>query len=143
MFVHGLNLTPELIHILKTSIDGGKAHVSYVIEFAKLVHYQFPHCPGANFTLAGFPKPVFDSVEGRVDSLEINRPFLQRSKEPTSQFFFVEWLPGTVVLDHPGKHQLSRFKGGISFPTTLALTTTTNLVSVSHQTGVNNLRFTI
>ncbi len=138
IILESLNFLEKRPHILKTPIHGGKTHIGDLIESTENIHHPFPYPHAVDLTFATLPHPAFDFIDGLFDAVGRDGSFFERLEDPCAQLFVVEGFSPPVVLDDARQTELRGFVGRKTGLAALTLTTSSNLIAVTKQAGINH-----
>jgi hypothetical protein len=127
---HLIDQRPELINILKTPIDTGKAYVGYLVELFQLAHDQLANTVGGDFTHPQAQELFFDAFYGAVNLFGTHGALAQGQVHGAEDFKAFVLDAAAVFFDDRRKRDVRPFVGGEPFFTRAALAAATYEVCV-------------
>jgi len=128
----------EFVDVLEAPVNRGKTDVSDVVKTREFRHDAFSDESRGNFALTSPEQFLFDSRNGCLDPLDVDRSFFQGSQHAGSKFVFAERFPVSVALDDAGEGEFNRFKCREPLTAFCAFTPATNLIPLLGESGIDD-----
>src|SRR5687768_14337956 len=93
---HAVDFFPKCVDVLKRTIDGGEAHISYFIETMQLFHDELTHETRGHFAFAHRAQLVTNVRHCSIHPFARHRPLLQCFEHAVAKLLLIERLAALI-----------------------------------------------
>src|SRR5690606_6389415 len=127
--------------VLKAPVDGGEAHVGDRIDLLELLHDPLAEAARGQLALAARDETMPNAPDHGLDRFRVDRPLLERPREPRAQLVLEERLAPPVGLDDLRQAQLRALEGREALAADLALAAPAHRIALFGEARVDHAGF--